>query len=68
LYKAAGGPLLGVVRKSVDFSAAYFPLISIAYDIYPHDRDASYRLLRDLERANPMRPEAGIIRQRLFAN
>jgi spermidine synthase len=66
LYDTAGKPLLEVVRKSVDFSAAYFPLISIAYELYPHDRDASYQLLRDLERANPMRPEAGILRHRLF--
>jgi spermidine synthase len=66
LYDTASQPLLEVVRKSVDFSAAYFPLISIAYDLYPHDRDASHQLLRELERANPMRPEAGILRQRLF--
>lgn len=68
LYEKASGPLLEVVRKSVDFSAAYFPLISIAYDLYPYDRDASYQLLRKLERANPLRPEAGILRQRLFAD
>jgi spermidine synthase len=66
LYDTASKPLLEVVRKSVDFSAAYFPLITIAYELYPHDRDASHQLLRDLERANPMRPEAGILRQRLF--
>ena len=66
LYRQAGDPLLDVVRKSVDFSAAYFPLVSIAYDLYPHDREASYRLLLDLERASPLRPEAGILRRRLF--
>jgi spermidine synthase len=66
LYATASQPLLKVVRQSLDFSAAYFPLISIAYELYPHDRDASYQLLRDLERANPMRREAGILRQRLF--
>jgi spermidine synthase len=66
LYATASQPLLKVVRQSLDFSAAYFPLISIAYELYPHDRDASYQLLRDLERANPMRPEAGRLRQRLF--
>jgi spermidine synthase len=68
LYATASQPLLKVVRQSLDFSAAYFPLISIAYDLYPHDRDASYQLLRELERANPMRPEARILRQRLFVN
>jgi spermidine synthase len=66
LYKTASDPLLAVVRRSVDFSSAYFPLISIAYDLYPHDADASYKLFRDLERANPLRPEAGMLRQRLF--
>jgi len=68
LYAKVSGPLLEVVRESVDFSAAYFPLISIAYDIYPYDQEASHRLLGKLERANPMRPEARILRQRLFAN
>jgi spermidine synthase len=67
LHAAASAPLLSVVRQSTDFSAAYYPLISIAYDLYPHDRDAAYRLLRDLERANPLKPEAGILRQRLFS-
>jgi spermidine synthase len=66
LYETASQPLLKVVRQSLDFSAAYFPLLSIAYEIFPHDQEASYELLRDLERANPMRPEAGILRQRLF--
>jgi spermidine synthase len=66
LYATASQPLLKVVRQSLDFSAAYFPLISIAYELYPHDRDASHQLLRDLEHANPMRPEAGRLRQQLF--
>jgi spermidine synthase len=68
LHAAASEQLLDVVKKSIDFSAAYFPLISIAYEIYPYNRKASYKLLRDLERANPMRPEAGILRQKLFVN
>lgn len=66
LYERARKPLLAVVRQSVDFSAAYFPLISIAYDLYPHDRDSSYTLLRDLELANPLRREAGALRRKLF--
>ncbi len=66
LHAVASQPLLQVVRQSRHFSAAYFPLISIAYALYPYDRDASYQLLHDLERANPMRPEAGQLRQRLF--
>jgi spermidine synthase len=66
LHRTISNPLLEVVKKSVDFSAAYFPLISIAYDIYPYDREASYQLLTDLARANPRRREADILRQRLF--
>jgi spermidine synthase len=68
LYATASQALLNVVRQSLDFSAAYFPLISIAYELYPYDRDASHQLLRALERANPMRPEARILRKRLFVN
>ena len=48
LYDTASKPLLEVVHKSVDFSAAYFPLISIAYELYPHDPDASHQLFSDL--------------------
>jgi len=68
LYETASKPLLKVVKKSVDFSAAYFPLLSIAYDIYPYDREASYQLLIDLARANPRRREADILRHRIFVN
>ncbi|XCN73467.1 MAG: hypothetical protein Q3M24_01570 [Candidatus Electrothrix aestuarii] len=39
---------------------------SIAYDLYPVDREASQDLLSNLERANPTRPEAFFLRQRLF--
>jgi spermidine synthase len=66
LYAAVREPLLEVVRQSLDFSAAYFPLLSIAYEIYPVDREASYRLLSDLMRVNPMRREAYVLRSRLF--
>jgi spermidine synthase len=66
LYETASDQLLDIVRKSLDFSAAYFPLISIAYTMYPLDQEKSYKLLRDLERANPLRPEAANLRQQLF--
>ncbi len=66
LYKRASDPLLEVVRKSSDFSAAYFPLISIAYEIYPKDRNASFDLLSRLEKANSTRPEARILKSKLF--
>ena len=68
LYESAREPLLAVVRKSLDFSPAYYPLLTIAYEIYPHDRDASYQLLTDLMRANPMRREADILRSKIFVN
>lgn len=66
LYETVREPLLKVVRKSIDFSAAYFPLLSIAYDIYPYDREASHQLLTDLARANPRRREARMLQERLF--
>ncbi len=66
LYKAASEPLLEVVRKSIDFTSAYFPLVTIAYDLYPIDRDSSFDLLSKLEKANPMRPEARILKSKLF--
>ena len=66
LYATVSEPLLNVVRMSIDFSAAYNPLLAIAYDIYPYDREASYQLLTKLARANPRRWEAGILKKRLF--
>lgn len=65
LYAITSTPLLGIIKKSTDFSTAYYPLLSIAYKMYPYDQEASYKLLRDLERANPLKPEATILRQRL---
>jgi len=66
LYDEAREPLLAVIRQSLDFSAAYFPLLSIAYEMFPIDRDASYQLLSDLVRANPLRREAYFLRYQLF--
>lgn len=66
LYADVHKPLLDVVRKSIDFSAAYFPLLSIAYELFPVDRDASYQLLTELMGANPMRREAYLLRRKLF--
>lgn len=66
LYESARQPLLNVVRRSHDFSAAYFPLLSIAYEMYPLDQTASYQLLTDLVRANPLRREAFYLREKLF--
>lgn len=66
LYESAREPLLAVVRKSLDFSAAYFPLLAIAYELFPQDREASYQLFSDLMRANTMRREAYLMRRNLF--
>lgn len=66
LYASAKDPLLGVIRKSLDFSAAYYPLLTIAYEIYPYDQDASHDLLNALIRANPMKQEAAHLRYQLF--
>lgn len=68
LYETISEPLLKVVKKSVDFSAAYYPLLSMAYDLYPLDREASLSLFKKLERANPMRHEAGLLRRKIFIN
>lgn len=66
LHGTVSQPLLKVVRQSIDFSAAYYPLLSIAYDLYPFDRDASEQLLLDLDKANPMRREAAFLHHKLF--
>lgn len=68
LFQTASQPLLEVVRESQDFTAAYFPLLSIAYEMYPIDQDASYQLLSDLVKANPTRREASRLRRKLFAD
>jgi spermidine synthase len=68
LYETVSASLLEVVRKSRDFSAAYDPLMRIAYELYPHDQHSSYELLLALQRANPTRPEAHILREKLFVD
>jgi spermidine synthase len=66
LYQTASQPLLKVVRESQDFTAAYFPLLTIAYEMYPIDQQASRQLLGDLVHANPARREAYILKEKLF--
>ncbi|MCB2183019.1 MAG: hypothetical protein KQH63_13375 [Desulfobulbaceae bacterium] len=66
MYENVREPLLAVVRKSTDFSSAYYPLLAIAYELYPVDRASSEQLLKDLERANPMKREAFLLRSKLF--
>lgn len=66
MYENVREPLLAVVRKSIDFSSAYYPLLSIAYELFPVDQDSSEQLLKDLEKANPMKREAFLLRSKLF--
>jgi spermidine synthase len=66
LFKGVSSPLLSVVRQSSDFSAAYNPLLAIAYSLYSVDREAAHQLLLDLEEANPLRSDARNVRSRLF--
>jgi len=59
-------PLLAVVRASPDFSAAYNPLLVMAYRLHRTDPESARTLLRELEQANPLRTEASQLRRRLF--
>jgi spermidine synthase len=55
-------PLLAIVRQSPDFDAAYNPLLAMAYRLSKiHPKEAE-QLLVDLERANPYREDAKLLR------
>jgi spermidine synthase len=58
-------PLLSIVRESPDFDAAYGPLIAMARQLHTINPDAAEKLLLELESANPERPEARWVRERL---
>jgi len=60
-------PLLDIVRLSPEFRPAYDPLLRIASALAPLDPEAADTLLRDLEQANPGRPEAARQRAALAA-
>jgi spermidine synthase len=60
-------PLLDIVRLSPEFRPAYDPLLRIAGALAPSDPDGADALLRDLEQANPGRPEAARQRAALAA-
>jgi spermidine synthase len=51
-------PLLNVLRTSPDFRPAYDPLLRMAAALSQIDRDAARSLLRELQQAQPARPEA----------
>ncbi len=58
-------PLLAVLHTSPDFRPAYDPLLRLAGALAPSDPAAARRLLDDLDRLQPARPEAGAARRRL---
>lgn len=67
LFERIGEPLLELVRISPDFDAAYNPLIGMARKLSSQDIDATKALLLALADANPQRPEAGRLLERLSA-
>ncbi len=58
--------LIGIVRLSPDFAPAYEPVLEIARRLAGTERAFAIALLADLAAANPLRPEAGILRERLI--
>lgn len=58
--------LLAAVRTSPDFSSAYQPLLAMARRLQPADPVGARDLLLELEKANPNRGEARLMRQELF--
>lgn len=53
-----GPQLLGVLRISPDFRPAYDPLLRMAQALAGIDREAARRLLAEMARVQPQRPEA----------
>jgi spermidine synthase len=51
-------PLLSVLHISPDFRPAYDPLLRMAYGLAPSDSSAARKLLAQLAREQPARPEA----------
>ena len=60
-------PLLEIVRLSPDFTAAYKPLLAMAYRLSSSDPRAGEELLMTLEKANPANDEARQLRLQLFS-
>jgi spermidine synthase len=58
-------PLLDVLRTSPDFAPAYDPLLRMAGALAGSDREAARRLLAELDRMQPSRPEARLLLQKL---
>ncbi|GKT10165.1 fused MFS/spermidine synthase [Desulforhabdus sp. TSK] len=66
LVRSTREKLLETIQTSPDFTAAYFPLLAMAQQLYRRDPQAARALLHDLEKANPRREEARSVRSRLF--
>jgi spermidine synthase len=60
-------PLLSIVRASPDFRPAYDPLLNLARALARADAPSARSLLAELVIANPARPEAALLMQRLDA-
>jgi spermidine synthase len=58
-------PLLAIVDESPDFEAAYDPLLFMARQLYRINPDAAMHLLIQLEAANPIRQDAGRLKEYL---
>jgi spermidine synthase len=55
-------PLLAIVRQNRDFDAAYNPLLAMAYRLSKTDAKAAEQLLMDMEKVNPYRVDARLLR------
>lgn len=61
-------PLLAVLKTSPDFRPAYDPLLRMATALDAIDPAAARALLTDLQRIQPLRPEAGELLQRIASS
>lgn len=59
-------PLLTMVRQDRDFSPAYDTLLFLALGLGRENPSAARQLLLDLERANPLRPDARRLRESIL--
>jgi len=67
LERTVRQPLLAILRISPDFSAAYNPLLAMAYRLRGANPEAAWQLLQNLEDVVPGRDDARTMRERLFA-
>ena len=65
MLRQVQAPLLAVLRTSPDFRPAYDPLLRMATALAGSEPDAARKLLEDLARAQPARPEAALALRQL---